>query len=73
MTRSVRAHGGGAACVRWALGGGALLASAGGDCWARVWRADAGGAELHAVAAVPAGGAGGAPAVALIHPGTIAT
>ncbi|XP_063830218.1 WD repeat, SAM and U-box domain-containing protein 1-like [Ostrinia nubilalis] len=75
MVREVHAHGGGASCVRW--GGAGLLASAGGDRWARVWRGrrgegEGGGGEgaglvqLRAVAAVPAGGAGGAPAVALL-------
>jgi hypothetical protein len=56
---SVRAHGEGAACVRWGARG--LLASAGGDRWARVWRHD--DKRLLPLAAVPAPGAGGAPAV----------
>ncbi|XP_028169520.1 WD repeat, SAM and U-box domain-containing protein 1-like [Ostrinia furnacalis] len=73
MVRVVHAHGGGASCVRW--GGAGLLASAGGDRWARVWRGRRGegeggaggeGVQLRALAAVPAGGAGGAPAVALL-------
>lgn len=64
------AHGGGAACVRWGNSGGdtrgALLVSGGADRWARVWRVRAAGARIVSAAAVPAGNAGGAPAVAVM-------
>lgn len=68
LVNSVAAHGGGASCVRWGGNseGGALLCSAGADRWARVWLASGGGAELRLLAAVPAAGAGGALAVALL-------
>ncbi|CAG9790724.1 unnamed protein product [Diatraea saccharalis] len=66
---AVLAHGNGATCARWGVGG--LLASTGFDQWARVWRVESNGTELCPVTAVPTGSAGGAPAVALL-PGLLA-
>ncbi|XP_059047405.1 WD repeat, SAM and U-box domain-containing protein 1-like [Achroia grisella] len=79
VAREFAAHGGGAASVRWAAGG-ALLASAGADGWARAWavRGGAGGAGgaggVRAAAAAPAAGPAlaAAPLRALLAVGSLA-
>ncbi|CAH0725158.1 unnamed protein product, partial [Brenthis ino] len=72
LAKTIAAHGGAVQCVRWGLFGRyeseLALATGGADRWARVWRVTARGAALDAsaAAAVPAGAAGGAPAVRLL-------
>ncbi|XP_052757617.1 uncharacterized WD repeat-containing protein alr3466-like isoform X2 [Galleria mellonella] len=68
LMRQFEAHGGGVTCVRWGSDeSSALLASAGADRWARVWRAGGAGG-VRASCAVPAAGAAarGALAAALL-------
>lgn len=67
LVRAVSAHGGGVASVRWGAGSGSLLATAGADRWARVWRVAliAGGSRVDQSCAVPVQAAGGAPAAVI--------
>ncbi|XP_072938346.1 uncharacterized protein [Epargyreus clarus] len=70
---ALAAHGGAVQSVRW--GARHSLCTAGADRWARVWRVARepdGALRAAQVAAVPAGGAGGAPTAAFLHPALLA-
>ncbi|XP_064073089.1 WD repeat, SAM and U-box domain-containing protein 1-like [Vanessa tameamea] len=75
LAHTLSAHGGAVQCVRWGPyirhESELTLATGGADRWARVWRVTVHNMKLdaQAVVAVPAGAAGGAPAVRLMGDG----